>query len=1606
MQSGRFVSYDGLQKLKRTLEAVGSLSATAVSAFSALYSHGSGVWVVFWTYMTLLSLYTLLRPSSFFKHKALLFSAAFLIAIWNLRTVLIGQESVKIDVTSATAYAVISGVTFLPSLLFPFQSKLPLQLRAIEETINAESLYGEARTAIPTPRRHSPTNSVVHDEADIAEIGGANKESNEYVPSPETQASVLSRALFDFVTPAIIKHYKTQFTLEAVPDLPSGSHAAAVVAAYRSEDEQLKPERTFRQRRNSRTVDDDDDDDGDEEGDRLLRESWSPSRPMTKKSRARVGLGVRLIKHFAPLLVLQMFWAAVEGSTTLAAPLAMRLILGYIADRSHGEQQEPKHMAVLYAVILLVGGFLSSICSSQALIVGRRICIRARAILIFEIVNKALRRRDTGGGTKDEDDAAKDKGKDAKTSSAGSEGESERTTDGEVTNLVAVDVFRVSEIGAYLHFIFPLSPIQILLCVYFLVNLLGSSAVAGLAALLVAMPLQVLSARFFTRMQTKMLKATDQRLNLTNEVLNCIKTVKFFAWEKPFERRLNETREKEMTALRHRYYAWIINYSLYLSVPTLVTLITFTVHTVVLHRPLPAETAFTALALFNALRNPLDALPDMFVNVLSAYVSLRRIDKFLAEEETSKYEQLMQSDGTESELHVAPIGFSQATFTFAEDDHEIENGTAFCLRDLSLNFPRAALTIIAGPVGSGKTTLLLSLLGETRQLRGRTFFPCAVARTLLPIDPATGLSESIAYCPQSPWLLGATVKENILFGQEYDERRYRSVVKACALEPDLAILEYNDETEVGEKGTALSGGQKARIALARAVYSPARYVLLDDVLSAVDAHTAKHLYHHCLKGAMMKGRTVIMVTHAVALCLPGAAFAIALNEGHVVGAGTPAEVRAKGLFDDELAPSGVQTPHTTEEGHTKAEEEEPAMTVEDLTDEVRASQQADMVAKREKKAKHANIETYGKGNVGFKAYKLYIYSFAKTGAGLLVFWSIYVFFFGSSRLTDVANAAWLRQWASTYEQQSSPGGGDDEEKYRRTRYYLTIYGILAFVYVACSLGRDTVAVVGSLRASRSIYQRLLATIIHAKPQWFDKTPIGRIMNRLSKDVETIDQDVTMSLVFFIDVCLQSLVILLVACVSLPVFTIVAVIIIVLYWMIGALYIVSSRDLKRLESVTRSPVFTLVGEVLSGSVVIRAYGDASRFTRHCLRLIDKTNRPFYMLWCENRWLSVRVDCLATITSFIVAIFLVYAEHIDAALAGFILSFTIQLVNAVLWVMRMYTQLEINANSVERVDEYLALESERFGQGKTPPEEWPSRQGGAIEVRDLCVRYAPELPLVLRNVSFRVEAGEKIGICGRTGSGKSSLALAMFRFLEAEAGEIVVDGLDLSTVALEHIRSRLTIIPQEAQLFSGTVRFNLDPFGMHADEVLWDVLERCKLVRTSGRMSLDVGTSGTSTPINDAAQGAADNHSTVISSLDMPVEQGGKNFSAGQRQLLALARGLLKLRNSNIVILDESTASLDAGSDAAVQRTIRQEMRDATLLVVAHRIRGIVTFDKVLVLDAGKMIEFDKPSTLLRRPSSAFRELCERSGEFDLLLQMADEADSKRTIAAATGAPLNV
>ncbi|GJN92324.1 hypothetical protein Rhopal_005354-T1 [Rhodotorula paludigena] len=1438
-------------------------------------------------------------------------------------------------------------------------------------------------------------------------------------PSPELHASLASLATFSFMERFQLRSaFPTWFNappiaMNTIPDLRPDDKTARALLAYR---QTLRTLDAFL--------------------DRLPRFLRRRLLADDQNSDA-LGLTPKLIFHFWRALVAQNIYSLIRVAMNGIPPLMLKGILAHIAARSRGEQA-PIHVAVLYAWILFLTTVVGSVGSSQSLFIGRRICIRLRSIIVGEVFTKALRRKDQAGssattrGEADvavgDTDAPKVTTKTASTAGGDEEaalpgeGESDakdnkaeleqieedmqKASSGKILNLISVDTYRLSEVCAYLHFVTSEMPLTIIVVCYLLFQLLGWSAVAGVAVLIAIMPVQAYISKLFNRYQDQLLHAADQRLELTTEVIGQVRIVKFFAWERKFLEKMEVTRRKELRAIWKRALCVCFGGNLMFGTPILVAVATFTVHT----------KTFTALALFTVLRGPLEGFTDMFVNVLQAHVSLKRLDSYLQEEETHKYT-LLQEPATSND---PIVGFVNGTFTWADVDKARDDPTVFRVSDLNLRFPEGKFSIVLGPVGSGKSTLLLSLLGETNRLAGSAFLPSPVIRSTQN-DPSM-LTETTAYAAQSPWLLSDTIRENILFGSPYNAKRYQSTLEACALLQDLKQFELGDETEVGEKGTVLSGGQKARISLARAIYSPAKYVLLDDVLSAVDSHTAQHLVEKCLNGKVMRHRTCVLVTHAVDLCLPYASFVVTLDQGNVLSAGAP----------DSLSTSRLLELEKDQDAHAHAEEASAAdaSTIEAIADNETDRQAEEERKKRLEELKLVKEETQASGSVKREVYLLYLkalgsWRFVICVSAILL----------SAQFSEIAVSLALRYWAGSFDAkeesiqamavttvhasmrrwQAVPAhmstllhGSNDtiaasgflDSRKTDSDFWLKAYCAMAALNLTLITGRVAYFLWSGVRASRKLYSKLIKRILQAPIRFFDSTPTGRILNRLSKDMETIDQDLPVTAMYV------SLEILMVAGIigtisaTLPSFLLAGVLICVFYYALGVIYLTSSRELKRFESVTKSPIFSLFGESLQGVSTIRAYGDASRFMKQIFQHLDENNRPFFTLWVVNRWLSFRVDTAAGLVSFIAALFVILKRDMDAALAGFVMSFAMAFADRALWVTRLTSQLEMQANSIERVQEYLELEQEAQG-GVHPPAIWPSR-GATISVNNLTAAYSPDLPAVLKDVSFTVRGGEKIGIVGRTGSGKSSLALSFFRFIEPRSGNISIDGVNINTLSLEDLRSRLTIVAQEAALFKGSLRFNLDPFDQHSDRDIWDALRRVQMAAPGVSGITPKPTPGQSravspTPSEEEAEGsegstaaAEETERYVVKSLDMEVTEGGKNFSSGQRQLLALARGILKLKSSSILILDESTASLDHATDERIQQTIRDEMSDATILCIAHRLRTIIDYTKVLVLDHGVVVEYDTPANLLARDESAFSALCRKSGEYDLLKEMADKA----------------
>lgn len=1439
-------------------------------------------------------------------------------------------------------------------------------------------------------------------------------------PSHEPWASLLSLATFGWVDAIVWKGYWKTLELADVWNILPADEAAHVVASFR----QLK---------------------------RTSKLSW------------------HLLRHFKRLLLFQQVWAFISGLLTFAPTLLLRSILLYI----ESPEDTPAATAWLFVILLAVVGMLTGVADGLGLWIGRKICIHLRSIMVAEIYAKTLRRRavaTTGTDTSDEKKTLsqesstkspfkdkvqsifrKKKGSTPPTDTAQKEDKDTQMNNGTIINLMSVDSFKVAEVSAYLHFLIPTVPVQLAVAVTLLYRILGWSSLAGIGVMICVLPLNIFFARQFTSVQKGIMAATDGRIHVTNEVLQNIRIIKYFAWEQRFSQNVNDKRRVELRALRSRFIVWGCAVLVWYTVPMIITACSFLIYTTVEKKSLIPSVAFTALSLFSILRYPLDKLAAMMAHILESKVSVDRVERFLNEEETGKYEQLSRTEQDQGE-DIA-VGFDNATLTWAGKGDAVRENTAFRMIDLNIRFRLGGLNLVVGPTGSGKTSLLMALLGEMTLLSGRVRLPGGSREELKP-DPATGFTESVAYCAQQAWLVNDTIKQNIIFASPYDESRYNSVIEACALKRDLEVLDAGDATIVGEKGIVVSGGQKQRVSLARALYCNARYILLDDCLSAVDSHTAQHIFEHCILGPHMLNRTCILVTHNVALCLPQSQYVVVLANGKLTAQGPPDEIMASGLLGGELLSSmpnskGGTRPQSRARSVTDtAGEASPSATNEHGNGKANGNANgtngdAKPKQKPQEDVEDANIRTEGKaeGAVGWRVIKLYL---ASMGPGY--FWVLIILANVLENIAQVSTNLWIRSWANSYSTEevstmqslqhptfSHPASSSDASSFTwlglsgrsipffstpfrglsrmsvgqdvNVGYYIGVYVLLGVVYILVALSRLGILFKGSLNASRALHGKLLEATLRAKFKFFDTTPLGQIMNRFSKDMQQIDQEVALVAGGVLQGLLHLIAIITLISVITPGFLIAAFFLSCLYFCIGMFYVRSSRDLKRIESVQRAPLYQQFGETLSGITTIRAYGDEHRFIRDNFQRINTHNRPFIYMWATNRWLALRVDFAGAFVAFFAGVFVVAnVGRIDAGAAGLSLTYALTFNENVLWLVRLYADNEQNMNHVERVKKYLELEQEAKASipEHRPPGNWPSR--GTVEFINYSTRYRLDLPQVLQNLNIKIGAEEKVGIVGRTGAGKSSLAMALFRGLEADEGKILIDDVDIGQIGLQDLRENITIVPQDPTLFTGTIRTNLDPFGLFTDEEIFTALRRVHLIGADSSPP----TSSTPTPANEslAVPSSADipsdptdstapdltkvltntghTNTNPFLSLSSPIAESGTNLSQGQRQLLCLARALLK--NPRVLLMDEATASIDYATDAKIQDTLR-ELKGSTVITIAHRLMTIVDYDKVLVLEKGAVVEFGAPWGLIERDGGVFRGMCEMSGDFEGLREGA-------------------
>ncbi|KAJ8331529.1 Transporter of the ATP-binding cassette (ABC) [Batrachochytrium dendrobatidis] len=1381
-------------------------------------------------------------------------------------------------------------------------------------------------------------------------------------------------------------------------------------------------------------------------------------------------------------LFFQSSCAILSAVFGFAGPFFLFKIISHIQDPANG----PPTQAWYYLISLFACTVAKSLIDGQMYFTGRRVGTRIRSILVAELYTKSLRRAQ-GASSVD----------------STSEETDPQASLGKIVTLMSVDTERIRMFVSYFHQMLIGEPLSAIIAIAGLFIVLGWSAFAGVVLIVIISSCATPLGKAIVTIQEKLMANTDKRINVINEMLQGIRIVKYFAWEEYFSAKIAEARAAELLSLFHLWSAWIGFGNIGSGSGLLVAFVTFAVYTLVAGKTLDVATAFTAVNLLHVVSGLLSHLPNEIMQVFKAKVSLDRISEFLKEEELEKYQTVTMPPRSDSDnisdtdtiSNCAPvIGFHNGHFSYFSDssaslatstnttsgddlsktlavknvtehtplissqstDEASATNPAFVLRDLNIEFPVGGFSVICGSTGSGKSSLISALLGEMRRLQGRNYIPdrCTSAD-----DQTTGTSNGIAYAAQSAWLLNATIRDNILFGEAYDEQRYHQVIVACALVKDLENLEGGDLTEIGEKGINMSGGQKQRIALARACYSHASFVLLDDPLSAVDAPTARHLLKRCILDAM-RGRTIVLVSHAVSLVLPHADFVAVVKNGEIVCQGSPTDltqnVDADGIFGLDLSFDSLANEEDAATATISAAADTAAVT--SVMNASAISNGKKLVEDEEKATGSVRAEvynTYFKAAGGTSYIVLFLLSFLLvSGATLANDWWLKIWTDQSTTAAIAASSSANSSFSSLGSLSSSIGGVDSDLGFAEMQhnskfvmlsvqsvwsalgqessasasnptaafttfsaipepaspaltqkdaiFYVGVYALFGLGVILANNIQLIIILWGSFVASRRMHDTLLASVLGSPLRFFEVTPIGRILNRFSKDIENIDSSVMESIEFFVAKVIQGGTIVCVIGVITPPFLIIVLPVVFLYLVVARMYLNTSRELKRLESVSRSPIYAQFSETLTGVSTIRAYGAEDRFSTDNNEKVDLNHRSFFFIWAANRWLCLRTELISAAVVLFAGLAVIFG-NIGAGWAALTITYALDFTNALLWTVRMHAEMEMSMNSVERVKEYTGIEQEppAIIESNRPDPSWPAE--GSIVVKDLSIRYAAEQPDVLKKLNFTVKGAEKVAVVGRTGAGKSTLSLAFFRIIPLSGGSIEIDGVDIGEIGLFDLRSRLTIIPQDPVLFTGNLRTNLDPLGEHDDASLWMALRRVHFLD-----SLQQPQSSTATLIQSPSSSSSmvdldDSTSTVMApssvptastiTLEYPVNENGGNFSQGQRQLLCLARALL--RSTRVIFLDEATASVDNDTDTKIQQTIRQEFAHGTVICIAHRLRTIIDYDKVLVLDHGKVLEYGSPISLIETsPIAAFRKMCEETGEFDELVRLAREAENKR------------
>ncbi|XP_056096388.1 ATP-binding cassette sub-family C member 8 [Rhinichthys klamathensis goyatoka] len=1138
-------------------------------------------------------------------------------------------------------------------------------------------------------------------------------------------------------------------------------------------------------------------------------------------------------------------------------------------------------------------------------------------------------------------------------------------------------------------------PVQIVIGVLLLYYLLGVSALIGATVIVALAPLQYFVATRLSRAQKSTLEYTSERLKKTNELLRGIKLLKLYAWEHIFRSSVEETRRQELSNLRT--FALYTSLSIFMNaaIPIAAVLTIFAVHVrvhSVSDSDLSPAVAFGSLSLFHILVTPLFLLSSVLHSTVKALVSVQKLSEFLgsAEIETDQ-DPIAQSpannNGNIKSVYALQLQAKlvnrknkskqdvnrnfehqdqKLTESAAPEDEvciKIINGyftwTQGCptLTNIDIKVPFGQLTMIVGQVGCGKSSLLLAALGEMQKISGNITWnslPKSDSEENARAHHTSGRPSlpkrgSVAYASQRPWLLNATVEENILFDMAPNEKRYKEVMEVCQLQPDVDTLPQGDQTMIGERGIILSGGQRQRISVARALYQHTNVVFLDDPFSALDIHLSDHLMHEgILKFLRQEKRTVVLVTHKLQY-LPHADWIIAMRDGTVQTQGTLRDIQAAEpeLFEQWRTLMNRQNKENSTELKRKSfrramySRDTLATEDEDEAADVSVSELKDSSASTDEESLRAELRH--RTHIPWSSLFSYLRSAGLVLLALLVFSQL------CKHTLMVAIDFWLAHWTThviaAQIETSERNCSDTGECVFQHSLYLQVFSVLCVLGIVLCLVTSLAVEWTGLRVSRELHCSLLRIIVLAPMRLFETTPLGNILNRFSTDTNTIDQHIPVTME-----CLIRSTLLCVSAVGVisyvtPVFLIALLPLAVACYFIQKYFRVASRDLQQLEDSTEMPLLSHFSQTVEGLTTIRAFRHEQKFKKKLLEHTDANNISSLFLTAANRWLEVRMEYVGAFVVLIAAVASITSalySQLSAGLVGLGLTYALMVSNYLNWIVRNLADMEVQLGCVKRVSALIHTEAENYDGLMTPaqvPAGWPKY--GEIQIQNLSVRYDTSLRPVLRHVNAHIKPGQKVGICGRTGSGKSSFSLALFRMVDSFEGQIIIDGIDIAKLPLQTLRSKFSIILQDPILFSGTIRFNLDPERKATDEMLWEALEIAQLM-----------------PVVKALPGG----------LDAVVTEGGENFSQGQRQLFCLARAFV--RKTSILIMDEATASIDMATESILQKVVMTAFADRTVVTIAHRVHTILGSDAVIVMKRGGIVEYDEPDVLLEQKDSVF------------------------------------